>query len=335
MADESSGDGGGFGDAFFIIGIIILLFFVWVATGGPNKPIAQGGFSITSPKPISSGEARGNAALLNFRAPSVLPRVSTRTSSNSGSNTKVDTEAEEKKKQVEAEEEALSLSRSTYRGVVSISRSTSGAKKTDPREEYLRISVSSRADEAVNVSGWKLVSEVTGKNSVIPYGTELPLSGIIIEREALILDPGDDAYLITGRSPIGASFRVNMCMGYFGQYQTFSPSLRNSCPKPEDELADFSGIDLNREFTCEDFVEDIPRCSIAPSIPPTVSASCKGFVETNINYNGCVRNHQNDEKFFDDEWRIYLGRSGELWKKERETIRIYDNVGKLVDQISY
>jgi hypothetical protein len=328
MADAPESSGGGFGDAFFVIGVFILLFFVWVATGGPNKPIASGGFSLTSPKPISTGEARGTGALLDYRAPSVLPRVSARTSSNT------DKEAEEKKKQAEIEKETTSLERSSYRDVVSLSNS-SGARRSEAKEEYVRISVSSRADAPINISGWKLISAVTGNSAVIPLGTELPLSGLISENELLELDPGNDAYVITGRSPIGASFRINSCIGYFAQYQTFTPSLRNSCPLPEKELENFSSIDVNRDASCESFVENIPRCSIAPSIPPGISYSCKNFVESNINYNGCVKNHRNDEKFFDDEWRVYLGRSGELWKKDREIIRLYDGEGKLVDQISY
>lgn len=329
MAHETESSGGGFGDAFFIIGIFLLIFFVWVATGGPLKPIAQGGFTITSPKPLSTGEAQGNAALLNYRAPGVFPRVNTRTSSTRTPSVR------EQQAQTAAEEEALSLERSAYRGIVSLSSSTSGAKKTNIKEEYVRISVSSRATAAVNVSGWKLVSGVTDLSATIPFGTELPLSGIITERDAIFLKPGDDAYILSGRSPIGASFRVNSCMGYFEQYQTFSPNLPGSCPLPKDELEDFSGIDLNRDESCLAFVKTIPRCSIATSIPPTVSYSCKGFVETNLHYNGCVKNHQSDKNFADEEWRIYLGRTSELWKKQKEVVRLYDNVGKLVDQISY
>lgn len=325
MATEG---GGGYGDALFIIGIFILIFFVWVATGGPNKPIAQGGFLLTSPKPISTGEATGTGALLDYRAPSsLLPRVS-------APRTRTD-DVEDRKDQEEAEKEAASLERSPYRGIVSFSRSTTGARKEIAREEYLRIRVSKRADEPVNVSGWKLISAVTGKSETIPLGTELPLSGIISERELLFLNPGDDAYVVSGRSPIGASFRINSCIGYFTQYQSFTPNIGKQCPLPEKEFEQFSGIDSNRDSSCEEFVEDIPRCSIATSIPPYLTSSCKGFIESNLNYNGCVRLHQNDEDFFDDEWRIYLGRSGELWKESREVIRLYDLEGKLVDQISY
>ncbi|XKT75320.1 MAG: hypothetical protein ACJKSS_00825 [Patescibacteria group bacterium UBA2103] len=324
MATEG---GGGFGDALVVIGIFILIFFVWVASGGPNKPISQGGFFLTSPKPISTGEATGTGALLDYRAPrSLLPRVQSPTRTDS---------PDDRKDQEETEKEVGSLERSEYRGIVSFSRSTSGARKVDAKNENLRISVSKRAESPVNVSGWKVVSAITGKNAVIPLGTELPLSGIISEQELLELNPGDDAYIITGRSPIGASFRINSCLGYFGQYQSFTPTLKNSCPLPEDELKEFSGIDFYRDTTCENFVEDIPRCSIATSIPAYVSDSCRAFVESSLNYNGCVRLHQNDEDFFDDEWRIYLGRSSELWKESREVIRLYDASGKLVDQISY
>ena len=329
MAHETESSGGGFGDAFFIIGIFLLIFFVWTITGGPNKAISQGGFAITSPKPLSSGEAVGTGALLNYRAPLVPGIRDTYTTSSRGVSIR------EQQEQAAAEEEATSLERSSYTGLVSLSSSTSGAKKSDVKEEYVRIDLSSRATAAVNISGWKLVSGVTDISVTIPFGTELPLSGLITEHEAIFLKPGDDAYLLSGRSPIGASFRVNSCMGYFEQYQTFYPSLPGSCPSAQDEFEAFAGIDSNRDDSCLAFVKSIPRCSIATSIPPTVSYSCKGFVETNINYNGCVKNHQNDNSFADDQCRVYLGRTSELWKQQREVIRLYDNVGKLVDQISY
>lgn len=327
MAHESSG--GGYGDAFFVIGILVFLFIMWVASGGPARPIAQGGFFITAPQPISSGEAVRTGADLSYRAPFVLPPSLPRSPQ---ANVRTSTERE---RQTEAEREEDNFERSAYRGDVTISRSTSGAKNTDPKKEYVRISLSSRAENPVTISSWRLTSAVTGDTASIPFGTELPLSGIIAAREPIVLNPGDDAYIVTGRSPIGASFRINMCMGYFTQYQTFSPSISRSCPLPKDELIAFSNIDLNREPYCEEFVEDIPRCSLVTSLPPTLSASCAAFVENNIHYNGCVENHRADRNFFDDEWRVYLGKNGELWKKERETIRLYDNQGKLVDQLSY
>ena len=327
MAEEG-GKSGGIGDGLFIIGIFVLLFFVWVGTGGPNKPIASGGFALTSPQPINTGQAVGTGALLDYRAPSVIPRVNVpdRTPSQT---------VEERREQAEAEREAGSLERSPYRGVVSFSRSTSGARRTNVRDEYVRITSSKRAEELINISGWTLMSPVTQNSFTIPFGTELPLSGLITEREQILLYPGDTAYILSGRSPLGASFRTNACIGYFTQYQSFTPSIRNECPRPIDELEDLSGINLDRDRSCEEFVKDIPRCTIASSLPPELSNSCRAFISSNLHYNGCVRNYQNDANFFKNEWRVYLGRTAELWKRDRETIRLYDNEGRLVDQMSY
>jgi hypothetical protein len=45
--------------------------------------------------------------------------------------------------------------------------------------------------------------------------------------------------------------------------------------------------------------------------------------------------HKNDEDFYDDEWRIYLGRGEELWKNRRETIILKDQAGKIIKEVSY
>lgn len=326
---EGGSSGGGYGDALFIIGIIILLFVMWVATGGPQKPISSGGFALTSPQPLGTGEATGNSALLGYRAPIGIPQ-------GPGIPRPSPSATQEREEQAQTGTTPDTSERSSYRGTVTLTRSTSALKKTNPKEEYIRISVSRRAEDPIILSGWKLVSAVTEKNASIPLGTELPLSGLITPTEAITLNPGEYAYVITGRSPIGTSFKTNLCVGYYGQYQNFTPSLRNSCPYADDELAEFAtGINSDRDPSCELFAEDIPRCSIVTDIPPYLSSSCSSFLENNINYNGCVRNHQNDDNFFSNEWRIYLGRSAELWKQERETIRLYDSEGKLVDQISY
>lgn len=327
MAEGSSG--GGFGDAFFIIGIFILIFVMWVVTGGPQKPIASGGFSLTSPQPLGTGQATGNSALLGYRAPIGIPQ-------GPGVPRPSPTATQERETQTSTGTNTETTERSSYRGIVTLTRSTGSLKNTDPKKEYVRISVSRSAKDPVILSGWKLVSAVTEKNATIPLGTKLPLSGLITPSEAITLDPGDYAYVLTGRSPIGTSFKTNMCIGYYAQYQSFTPSLRKSCPYADTELAAFgTGISSDRDPSCEIFAEDIPRCSIVTDIPAYLSRSCAAFLENNIHYNGCVRNHENDDTFFSNEWRIYLGKSAELWKKERETVRLYDNEGKLVDQISY
>ena len=309
---ESSGSGGGFGDSFFIVGIVALLFLAW--SSGMGTP---------------GGERRASDGRVSY------PIVTTRSSS-------VSTGRETPPRELTPEEQARLLqeaeearSRSAYRGLVTIVRSATAARRTDPALEYVRISLSSRATEPVSISGWTILSTVTERQATIPQGVELPLSGVIVPSAPIVLRPGDSAYLITGRSPLGASFRTNMCMGYFSRYQRFEPSLGLSCPAALSTAERFSGIDFNRDEGCYDFLRSIPRCSIVTGIPPTVSASCAGFVETNIHYNGCVRLYQNESAFYGSQWRVYLGRTGELWRRDRETIRLLDAEGKTVDQYSY
>jgi hypothetical protein len=66
-----------------------------------------------------------------------------------------------------------------------------------------------------------------------------------------------------------------------------------------------------------------------------VPAECHSFIKEKVNYNGCVASHKNDSGFFKSEWRVYLGKNDELWKNKREMIILYDQQGKVIDQLSY
>ena len=63
--------------------------------------------------------------------------------------------------------------------------------------------------------------------------------------------------------------------------------------------------------------------------------SCKEFLKKNYNYNSCILNHLSDENFFEKRWRVFLNQPFELWAKDREVITLYDNEGKIVDQLTY
>jgi hypothetical protein len=124
-------------------------------------------------------------------------------------------------------------------------------------------------------------------------------------------------------------------MGYFEQYQDFTPSISRSCPRPLDELEEYYDGDLYNDEACETYIKKVPRCTLSSGIPPELTYSCRLVIQNYLHYNGCVRAHQHENDFFDNEWRIYLGRTGNLWREKRETIRLYDAEGKLVDQYSY
>lgn len=307
--------------------LMIFVFFVWIAQGGQNSPLAFGGPFITGPQLGENNTSYGPGGTPTFgslRLPTVfgsgLPSVPSIPDTNDDSIRPIP---------------IGTIARSPYSNKVNLENWESGARRTTPQDEYLVITTSSSNTENISLSGFTVQSARTGRIVKVPLGTELPRSGIIGEAEAIIMKPGDKAYIMSGRSPIGASFRINMCIGYFSQYQDFTPGLPRSCPTANDELERYYQGDLLNDEACTKFTDKISQCSLVSSIPPTVSYACKNVVDTYLNYNGCVTAHQRDTKFYSKEWRVYLGSTAELWRQKNETIWLLDAEGKFVDQLSY
>ena len=145
-------------------------------------------------------------------------------------------------------------------------------------------------------------------------------------------------YVITGHSPIGASFRTNTCTGYFEQFQDFEPRLKKDCPLPDKELAFY--LDRKSGFIpsdkCIDYVEDLDQCTFnINSLPENIGGLCRDFILNELTYNGCIKIHKDDIEFYKNEWRLYLERDQELWKNTRERIRLLDENGLVIDVITY
>lgn len=156
--------------------------------------------------------------------------------------------------------------------------------------------------------------------------------------EDIYLAPNENAYLITGESPIDASFHENLCTGYLNDEETFYPSLYERCPSPKQELDRFGKIKLDND-ECYDFIERIPSCQM-PSDEQIDGADiggiCLRFVEDTFNYNDCVSLHREDPYFErDGTWRIYLDERNELWRPKREIIRLLDANDRVIDVIEY
>lgn len=211
----------------------------------------------------------------------------------------------------------------------------SGAGSSNVGNEYLEIFIPQNASAPVNISGWKLVSEATGNTAVLPKGNEIPTAGIVNPVQDIVLSQGVRATVISGRSPIGVSFRENKCIGYLSTFQQFSPPLPQNCPMPSDELVSFYGPYYIRDAACIDYVNTLSRCQTVTSPPSTVSKACQNFVVKYLNYNGCVSAHVDDTNFLGDTWRIYLGRFGAMWRARYEVVKLWDSTGKTVDAFSY
>lgn len=203
------------------------------------------------------------------------------------------------------------------------------AKESDPNKEYVEIQASKDNKNPLNISKWRLKGKI-GLDIAVGQGTILYLPGQNNPRQEIILKPGGKAVIVTGASPLGTNFHLNKCIGYFEQFQNFIPRLPQECPPAKDEV-----LPNNLDDKCLDYIERVPRCEVIKSIPPIMSSSCQDYLSVKITYNSCVEIHKNDTDFYKPEWRVYLGREEELWKKNRDTIVLMDQNGKIIDSESY
>lgn len=316
-------------DAWFFIGVFVFIFLLWVATGGPSHPLAFSGPALAQPQ-----ELGGGSYLSLPRAPFATGGTDVHLPGSSDGSSVGGTYTITPSKTTLS---GVSFGTpSSYRDTITLNHYISGAGSADPNQESFTISVSQNAGVPVDLSGWTIKSEATGNAAVIPQGTETPTSGIINPVQDIVLLPGQQATISSGRSPIGASFRENVCIGYFGQFQKFSPSLPQNCPAPKSELAAHYGdASYVRDSSCVDYVNTLSRCQAVLSPPTTVSGTCQSFLVKYLNYNGCVDAHKNDADFLGSSWRVYLGRTAPLFRSTHEVVKLIDKSGKTVDAFSY
>lgn len=241
---------------------------------------------------------------------------------------------------------------SPYRGKISFSGGN--PREIFAQDEYIRLRAGRGNEEDILITGWKIESVLTGVQVTIGGASPLPAIGNINSEPALRLPPGSEVILHSGRSPVGASFRVNRCTGYFNQYQPFNPDLPRECPSPVDEFDEFSGItakDIREDARdiCRAYIRrNTERCEIDNTadfdarnrfgervIDPPLSSACQTFIRNDLTYPSCVANHIADEDFYSLEWHIYAGSFSELWRREGEVLRLLDQSGRTVDVWNY
>ena len=241
---------------------------------------------------------------------------------------------------------------SGYSNAISIGTGNA-AYAYQPYEEY--ITISNNSQSPINITGWKLVNGKADRTydlggTLRRYQSDtatIPRGDI----GNVVLGPGEKAIITTGsvgnQSPYRIStFKENICSGYLEESEdyNFTPSLSRSCVDPDSEPG-VTGLDNK----CREFVSRLYSCRIpefntrdnnneictncADGVP--LSSSCLAFIKTHYNYASCVSNHRFDTRFYLDTWRVYLGKSWEMWADKYESISLYDQFGKLVDYASY
>lgn len=305
------------GDGIFFLGVLAFFFILWFATGGPSKPISFAGPYITPITDVDSvQQGYGSTEPVDFRSGSVWSDVMGGSFSGGTDLSGVNNP-------------------SPYRGQVRVSGGGTGSE--DPDHEYVTLRASGK--DSIDITGWRLVSGASGRGARIPEGAVLPRSGRVNDTGRIVLNPGDEAIVVTGEAPTGVSFKENKCTGYFMSRQEFYPSLSNQCPSPYQEFEKYYAGNELRDDKCYDLMRSAPSCK-TPS-DSGVSKACSALIDDYLTYNGCVEQHKGDADFAGDTWRIYLeyensrGRSDELWKSSRDAVKLLDSEGRTVDLYTY
>jgi hypothetical protein len=305
-------------DLMLFIVFIVALGFLWVALGGPER-------AGSNEQPFFSSPFSENSGL---EVP-LIP-VGTTTESGDSSGGSFINQLGTRLTDLQSGEE-----RSPYAEYVSLS--LSNASHTDPHQEYLTIKTARALTSELPISSWRL--ESTRHNKSIPLGlvTAIPRTGSVPSPSTLVVGANATVYVVSGRSPLGTSFRVNRCSGYFEQFQDFEPRLSIECPFPSETLQTAATrANFTPSFECSSFISRIPRCTLTQeNLPPTIESSCYNVIVNDLTYNGCVANHQSEASFFKNEWRVYLNQDTELWNNTSERIRLIDEVGRVIDVVAY
>lgn len=250
-------------------------------------------------------------------------------------------------------------------GYPSLSLSPGNARsEIQPYREYVVITNWGKA--AVNITGWTLRNgkdkrvyyvgnqpqRFSADVAVIPGASPvlMPSGGGTVQD--VVLQPGEKAVVTTGlvgnRTPYAiTSFRENSCTGYLERLDdyNFQPALETRCPDPAQEPG-FEYLDPQ----CRAVVEDLSPCE-TPSFEPKdrngdpcqncldgqiVSSGCGAYLREHFSYQGCLANHAGDANFkFGNTWRVFLGRTWEMWGRDYESIELYDKSGSLAAFVNY
>ncbi len=222
---------------------------------------------------------------------------------------------------------------SPYRGMVRLSRGN--ASESDANLEYVVLSAGGGLQTPLSLAGWSLQSQLTGTHIAIPPAASPFIQGTINSLQTIQLRGGEEVVLVSGLSPIGVSFRENICTGYLSQMQTFEPTLANACPSPKDAMPlTLANLQKYGE-ECIDFAASLPQCTYPSEVPAHLSPACRMFVANTFSYNGCVHAFRLRVPFALGTWRAYAGSGVELWRNTHDAIRLLDSQGRTVDALVY
>lgn len=210
-----------------------------------------------------------------------------------------------------------------------------GAAESDITKEFVRITASENNTEPIVVTNWVLQSAVSGARGTIPSATPLFVLGVVNTARPLYLEPGTSVFVTTAASPIGVSFRENICSGYLTELHSFNPELSTECPAPSEALP--MNADNLRTYgsSCFDYLNGLSQCHFPSTLPSDLSPACRSLISNTTSYNGCINTYRNRVPFALPTFRAYLSLRSELWGNSHDVIRLLDEQGRTVDVLTY
>lgn len=318
--------------------IVIILLVMWVIGGGPRR--AYEDVTSVSVFPFSPESVTG------FRLPwqpvELFPTIDITGAFQIAEDDYSDAQYE--LAELEAEYERLNREAGTrrsfgtpspYSGMVSIVQDAIGVRGTEANDEYVQINVSYQAESAVDITGWSLESALTGTKVYLPSTASPFYMGTTNAVNDASIAPGGLAIVTTAASPVGSSFRENICSGYLDQFQQFQPQLGNECPSPASVLPLTEANLMQYGDACFEAIASLSSCRFPQDIPDTVTYSCRAFLTDALSYNGCVSRNRTNTSFNTNRWRLFLGSQNEIWRNSHDAIRLLDREGRTVDVYVY
>jgi hypothetical protein len=311
-----------------LVAFVLVLIIFWIFTGGFSS-VARTAHTLINPIDLlGTGTTTGSLLRLPWQPadnPARGPDIS-------GYATEADNYAQNMSDNTSASQIKTFGNPSPFVGKVTIT--DNAAQVSDPQSEYIRIAASGENTAPVVISGWSFQSAISGARAYIKGGTSSFVQGQVNAAQPIALEANDAATITVGQSPVGASFKENICSGYLAQHQTFEPQLPADCPNPSGMAANAPSTVL-AEAACMDFIQSIPSCVAPETAPSSLSSTCRTYLGSTFTYEGCVHLYQNQPSFNLHSWRIYLEKSTELWNNSHDTIRLLDDQGRVVDVLTY
>jgi len=200
---------------WILLAFIVALIIFWIITGGPRKAW-EVGKHYSNPAAIIFNDATSSDGLIRLpwqpteltRGPDITGYAELaeeqRTGADGGSTSR--------------DEIRQFGEPSPYAGVVVISGSSIGRG-----QEYIELA--SQGSVALGISGWSLQSAASGLRAYIGNAAPVFISGVVNQTAPVFFGIGEHAIVTTGASPVGVSFRENVCTGYLQRFQEFTPPL--------------------------------------------------------------------------------------------------------------